>query len=129
MTFSSVYTKEYKLSKLRITVLEFSTVLCILTMTGLGFVLMSGGEAENIWQKVGIAIMTVFVALIWIGMSYTFLINNDKCTNCRISIKDDYKYCDECNLQKEIELRNTTETLCCLVCDAEIESFDAFKDH
>ena len=103
--------------------------MCILTVGGFGYAMVVFSNTEDIWQKIGFAVLTVFLGSIWIGLSYIFIINNTKCANCKILIKDDYKYCDECNLQKEKELRDTKDTLCCLVCDAEAESFDAFKDH
>ena len=129
MSFSIKSTDEYKLPKLRKATFWFSTVICVLTVGGFGYIMVVFSNSEDIWQKIGYAALTIFLGFIWIGLSYTFIINNIKCTNCGISIKDDYKYCVECNLQKEKELRNTTETLCCLVCDANVESFDAFKDH
>ena len=131
MALSTGSAGEYKLPKLRTATFWLSTALCILTLMGLGYAIIFSNVTTDIWPKIAGVGMTIFVGFIWIGISYTFLINNDKCANCRISIKDDYTYCNRCDLQKEIEMRNTTETLHCIVggCDEEIESVDAYKDH
>ena len=120
---------EYKVPKLRKSMFWFSTALCVLTLTPIELGIIFSDEITDIWPKIGGVIGIVFVGLVWIGMSFVFLINNDKCANCRISIKDDYRFCDKCNLKKEIEFRNTSENLHCLICDTKIESFDAFRDH
>jgi len=100
---------------------------CVLIMSGL--ISMSiFDDSKDVWHKVGITISFIFVGLIWVGMSYVFLINKDKCKKCGISIKDDYYYCNKCDFEKETEFRNS-KNLHCLVCDRKIESFDAFRGH
>ena len=128
MAFSTQQSGEYKLPKLRKAVA--STALCVLSMVGLGNVLLFLDETTDIWTKIGGIIAIVIVGLIWVGLSYAFLINNGKCAKCRI-LKNDYRYCSSCDLEKETELRNTTNPLHCLIpdCDVKIESVDAYQEH
>jgi len=131
MALSPQFPGEYKLPKLRKAIFWLSTALCVLTVGGFGYIMVVISNSTDIWQKVGFAGFTIIAGLIWVGISYAFLINNDKCANCGISIRDDYRYCSRCDLQKETELRNTTEPLHCIVpdCDEKIESVNAYKDH
>lgn len=135
MAISAESGGEYKITKSRKVILAFSMALCVLTLSGFGYLMLSQPDTiihtVDIWHKVGMMVMILFMGFVWIGISLAFLIDNDKCENCKISIKHDHVYCRQCDMQKEIELRNTPETLHCIVggCGEEIESVDAYKDH
>lgn len=100
---------------------------CVLILTGLIYISLFD-DSKDVWHKIGVIIGLIFLGLIWFGISYAFLINKDKCKKCRISIKDDYYYCNKCDFEKETEFRNS-KNLHCLVCDIKIDSFDAFRGH
>ena len=95
----------YKMPKLRWFTFWGSTALCLLILVPLVLYKITENGFSDIWASIGFTLAMTFVGFIWIGMSYVFLINKTKCNICKISVKD-YDYCDRCNLQKEIELRN-----------------------
>ena len=130
MALSFEPTGEYKITKSRKIAFGLSMALCILTMTSFGYALVFGDESKGIWEKIGLGGVTIFIGFIWFGITYAYTIaDKGNCSNCGIAIKDNHIYCVKCDLQKENELRHTSDSLYCIVCDEEIESVDKFKDH
>lgn len=91
--------KEYKIPKLRIITFGALMFFCVLILTGLIYISLFD-DSKDVWHKIGVIIGLIFLGLIWFGISYAFLINKDKCKKCRISIKDDYYYCNKCDFEK-----------------------------
>jgi len=106
-------------------------IFCVLTMSGLGFMTFPD-DTKDIWSKIGITGVWIFLGFIWFGISYVYTIaDKDKCPNCGLAIKDDHRFCDSCDLAIEKKLRNTKEPLHCIVagCDEIIDSVDSYEKH